>query len=145
MQNIKKGEMDMTDIITNAAEIFDNYNVDEKNRKVMISDCINSFIRLKEIAKEHKDLIEKYIIKDKNVRKGKAVIKGTRITPLEVFFILDEAIEQQKTTGKDFIKYIKEQYPSLDSEEKIMSGILYVVKKYSIVKYILGVILTKNR
>ncbi len=114
----------MTDTLNNITEIFDTYETEKKETPRI--DAFVEFIKLKHIANAQEKLIDEYIVKDRNIRNGKAVIKGTRITPKELVLITQEAF---KNKTNDIEKFIKEQYPSIDSIEKIVAGLAYEIKK----------------
>lgn len=133
--NFKKGEMSMTETLTNITEFLDTYEVKSKRETPRLNALID-FIKLKCIANEQKELIDKYIVKDKNIRNGKAVIKGTRITPQELLLITQESFNTKPKNTEEFIGYIKEQYPSIDSAEKIVAGLSYSIRKYSMIKFL---------
>lgn len=134
----KKGEMNMTDTLNNITEIFDTYETEKKETPRI--DALVEFIKLKHIANTQEKLIDEYIVKDRNIRNGKAVIKGTRITTKELILITQEAF---KNKTNDIEKFIKEQYPSIDSIEKIVAGLSYEIKKTNTFKFILA-LLRKN-
>lgn len=134
----KKGEMNMTDTLNNITEIFDTYETEKKETPRI--DALVEFIKLKHIANAQEKLIDEYIVKDRNIRNGKAVIKGTRITTKELILITQEAF---KNKTNDIEKFIKEQYPSIDSIEKIVAGLSYEIKKTNTFKFILA-LLRKN-
>lgn len=131
----KKGEMNMTDTLNNITEIFDTYETEKKETPRI--DALVEFIKLKHIANAQEKIIDEYIVKDRNIRNGKAVIKGTRITPKELVLITQEAF---KNKTNDIEKFIKEQYPSIDSIEKIVAGLAYEIKKTNTLKFILALL-----
>jgi len=47
----------------------------------------------------------------------------------------------KETSKKDMIDFIREQYPSIDSEEKIIYGALYEISKINTLVFILGVLI----
>lgn len=145
MKNKKKGEMDMTETIENVAEILDTYGVKQEQKKDRPKlNAIITFIKLKEIANNNNNLIERNIEKNKNIRNGQVVIKGTRITPNELILIIDEVFDNKTLKTENALEYIQKEYPSIDSEEKIVAGIMYSIKKFSTLKYILGEIFVGN-
>ncbi len=131
----KKGEMSMTETLTNITEFLDTYETEEKHETPRLNAFID-FVKLKNIANEQKELINEYIVKDKNIRNGKPVIKGTRITPQELLLITQESFNAKPKNAEEFIKYIKEQYPSIDSVEKIVAGLSYSIRKCSIIRFL---------
>lgn len=131
----KKGEMYMTETLNNITEIFDTYETEK--RETPRIDAFVEFVKLKRMANAQEKLIDEYIIKDRNIRNGKATIKGTRITSKELLLITQEAFESK---AKNIEEYIKEQYPSLDSIDKIVAGLAYEIKKLNIFKFILAIL-----
>lgn len=125
----------MTETLTNITEFLDTYEAESKRETPKLNALID-FIKLKCMANEQKELIDEYIIKDKNIRNGKPVIKGTRITPQELLLITQESFYTKPKNAEEFIGYIKEQYPSIDSTEKIVAGLSYAIKKYSIIRFL---------
>ena len=76
------------------------------------------------------------IEKNNDVRNGKAVIKGTRITTKEVLLIMSECPEE-----KDVFEYICEQYPTIESREQIIYAIMYEINKINTINFILKVVM----
>lgn len=134
----KKGEMDMTETLTNITEIFDTYETEKKETPRI--DAFVDFIKLKRMANAQEKLIDEYIVKDRDIRNGKAVIKGTRITTKELMLITQEAFESKPKNIDKFIKYIEEQYPSIDSIEKIVAGLAYEIKQLNTFKFIITIL-----
>lgn len=125
----------MTETLNNITEIFDTYETEK--RETPRIDAFVEFVKLKRMANAQEKLIDEYIIKDRNIRNGKATIKGTRITSKELLLITQEAFESK---AKNIEEYIKEQYPSLDSIDKIVAGLAYEIKKLNIFKFILAIL-----
>ena len=95
----------MTETLTNITEIFDTYETEKKETPRI--DAFVDFIKLKRMANAQEKLIDEYIVKDRNIRNGKAVIKGTRITSKELMLITQEAFESKPKNIEKFIEYIK--------------------------------------
>lgn len=127
----------MTDVLTDIKDIMEmeerqnNYH----NSKVNI---IFDFLKLKIIAKKSKEKIKKYTEKTKKIRDGKTVLAGTRITTKELILIMAENKKEE-----NICEYISKQYPSINSQEKILYGALYEIKKMNSIIFILGVLFDK--
>jgi uncharacterized protein (DUF433 family) len=66
-------------------------------------------------------LINDNIEKNKSIRFGKPVIKGTRIS---VYDVVDLVVENYST------REIMEQYPTIDNENQIRAALLYYFNKH---------------
>lgn len=139
MRNKKKGEIIMTNVLENVRDFIEAEEI-ESNYQTPKIDKIFTLLKLKKVAKLAKDEIEKYTENNINVRNGRRVLKGTRITTKELLLIMSEHSDEN---GKDVIEYIREQYPSIDSEEKIIYGALYEVNKVNTLLFILKVWMNK--
>ncbi len=132
----------MTETLENFTQIMENYESKKEKDTSKIHE-IATFLKMKSIASQYDEIICKYTEKNKKIRNGKTVIKGTRITPEEMLLIVKEAMDEKNNDIDTMCKYINEQYPSIDSKEQIIAGIFYNIKKISTFKYILGVIRKK--
>lgn len=130
----------MTDVIVNVKDLIETEEI-ESNYQTPKIDLILDFLKIKAIANKAKDEISKYVEKNNKIRKGKTVLKGTRITTKELFLIVSEYSETKEE--KNMFDYIFKQYPSIDSEEKIFYGILYEISKMNTVIFILKVLREK--
>lgn len=128
----------MTDVIVNVKDFIEAEEI-KSNYKTPKTDKILCFLKLKSISNKAKEDIKKYIEKNSKIRGGKAVLKGTRITTKELLLIMSEY--SKKDSEKDIIDYIRKQYPSIDSEEKIIYGSLYEVRKINTLTFILRVLI----
>ena len=135
MKNKKKEEIGMTNVLENVRDFMENEDV-ERNYQTPKIDIVFSLLKLKRIAKLAKKEIYKYIEKNDKVRGGKVVLKGTRITTKELILIMSECSPKG---DEDLIENIREQYPSIDSEEKITYGALYEISKVNTLLFILKV------
>lgn len=135
MKNKKKEEIGMTNVLENVRDFMENEDV-ERNYQTPKIDVVFSLLKLKRIAKLAKKEIYKYIEKNDKVRGGKVVLKGTRITTKELILIISECSPKG---DEDLIENIREQYPSIDSEEKITYGALYEISKVNTLLFILKV------
>lgn len=133
----------MTETLENFTQIMENYE-SKKEKDTSKMNEIAAFLKMKSIASQYGEIICKYTEKNKKIRNGKTVIKGTRITPEEMLLIVKEAMDEKNNDIDAMCKYINEQYPSIDSKEQIIAGIFYNIKKISTLKYILGVMI-KNK
>ena len=134
--------VDMTETLENFTQIMENYE-SKKEKDTSKMNEIAAFLKMKSIASQYDEIICKYTEKNKKIRNGKTVIKGTRITPEEMLLIVKEAMDEKNNDIDAMCKYINEQYPSIDSKEQIIAGISYNIKKISTLKYILGVMIKK--
>lgn len=124
----------MTDILVadNLIQLMkdEKDSVNTKNRKL---EQIKFFFSIKyKENKEYDRLIKEYIVSDKKVRNGEAVIKGTRITVEDIVYIVRD---------ENWKKDIYKQYPSIQNEKQILAALLYVVKyKIGSIKFLLAIL-----
>ena len=133
----------MTETLETFTQIMEDYEIRTEKDTTKI-DEIMAYLKLKKIVKQLDDITCNFIEKNKSVRNGKTVIKGTRITPNEMLLIVKEAMIEKNNNVNEMCKYINEQYPSIDSREQIIAGMSYAISKTNMFKYILGV-LTKSK
>lgn len=115
----------MTNVLTNADNIIGRYekkDVEKKDASKL--ELISLYLKMKDVINEEEaqELMKTYIIKDKTINSGRATIKGTRVTPEDIGRIL---IKKENMGVKDIMK----EYPSLDSEEQVLAGLMYYVSK----------------
>ena len=127
----------MTNVVTNLKDFMQTEDIKDNYPTPKI-DAIFDFLTLKVIAKKTKNEIKQYTEKNKNIRNGKTVLAGTRITTKELMLIMSENRSEKNT-----FEYISECYPSIDNEEKILYGALYEIKKTNTVLFILRTLLKK--
>lgn len=127
----------MTDILTmdNIKDFIGETTTKEKNDSKLY--FILLFLSIKFESKDK--IINKYIVKDKKIRNGKATIKGTRITTDDMLCIIAEANNE-----KDWKKYIFEQYPSIENLQQIEAALKYSIKKANTLKFIFSVLTQKT-
>lgn len=124
----------MTNILTNESVrdfIFDDTKYESKNSKIKDIQLIYDV----KVKQEYKDLINEYVVIDKDVRNGEATIKDTRITTEDIIYIVYESRNQ-----KEQLKYIYEQYPSLTNKKQILAALLYSIKNTNFLKLIIAII-----
>lgn len=127
----------MTNALTYIKDFVETEEVDYSNSNPKI-DFILVFLELKILAYKSKEKINQYIIKDKTIRNGQAILAGTRITTKELMTIISELKPEQ-----DLMDYITKQYPSIDCKEKVLYGSLYEIKKMNLFFTILGIIVSR--
>lgn len=145
MNQKKKGGFTMTDVLS----IYDMEQIVENVKDIEVEEKANEkankialFIAIRK-SKELNELVNKYIVKNKEIRDGKAVIKGTRITPIELMYCVAEVLKNNKNekTFEEIRDYLYEQYPSINNENQIKAAISYVIKKeISTIKYIVTIL-----
>lgn len=129
-----KGGFTMTNILTNESVrdfIFDDTKYESKNSKIKDIQLIYDV----KVKQKYKDLINEYVVIDKDVRNGEATIKDTRITTEDIIYIVYESRNQ-----KEQLKYIYEQYPSLTNKKQILAALLYSIKNTNFLKLIIAII-----
>ena len=114
----------MTDVITNAGNII--YNYGSKNTITITDTKAETFFiiyRLKKFIRTDfaQQLLKENIIKNKAINNGRSTIKGTRITPEDVWRIIDA---NKNVT----IQTIYDEYPSLEKDEQILAAIIFYMK-----------------
>lgn len=132
----------MPETITNIQDFFDTCETELKCSTPRIDDIMD-FLKIKRIANVNKDIIESYTERNKNIKNGRTVLKGTRITLNELILIITEAKEQGAKTIDEILKYANTQYPSIDSKEQIIAGLLCCIKEQNALKHIIRVMFKK--
>lgn len=123
MLNKRKGEIAMTNVLTNVENIIDNYEDKEQQK---INSRLESFLivyRLRKLIKSDfaQEIIEKNIIRDKKINNGRSTIKGTRITPDDIGRLVTN--EEDISTEEIF-----REFPSIENEEQILAGLFIFLK-----------------
>ena len=125
MSIARKGAIAMTNVLTNAEDMVNNYEIEhlEKNTKITKIEIALSVYKLKHIIKSEyaQKIMKENIVKDKAIKEGRYTIKGTRVTPDDI----GKIIMERKTSFEDIMK----EYPSLDKEEQILAGLLFYISK----------------
>lgn len=133
----KEKEEIMTDVVIDIKDLIETKEIKKEKKSNPKIDIIRKFLAVKKIARNSKEKIAEYTERNKKIRNGQAIIKGTRITTKELMMIMTEEKEE------DVIEYILKQYPSIDCKEKIIYGALYEMNKENTLKFMLGVWLGK--
>ena len=130
----KKGGFAMTGVMTlvNEYVIGDEVKKNKYENKDSKFEYIKTIISIK-ISRRYNRIIKNNIVKNKEIRNGKATLKGTRITPEELTLFVADKIEMDKqenknTKYKDIEKYLFEEYPSISNIEQIKAALYYVIK-----------------
>lgn len=90
-----------------------------------ILDSIILRLKLKELKRlSRKFDYTKYIEKNKEICNGEAVIVGTRIRPITVFWCIMNNIDKYPGDMDELMNFVKNEYPALD-DEKILISLLY--------------------
>ena len=89
----------MTETLENFTQIMENYE-SKKEKDTSKMNEIAAFLKMKSIASQYDEIICKYTEKNKKIRNGKTVIKGTRITPEEMLLIVKEAMDEIVLPGR---------------------------------------------
>lgn len=134
----KKEVLKMTDILLNISDYLENEDIKEKYKTPKIDEIL-IFLKFKAKAKKAREETKKYIEKNKTIRNGKAIVKGTRITTKEILLFLNECENFEET-----LEYICNQYPSIESKEQVLYALLYEIDKYNTLLFIFGV-MTSNK
>ena len=115
---------DMEQIAEDIEDIELKEKTNEKANKIAL------FIAIKK-SKDLDKLVNEYIIKSKEIRDGKAIIKDTRITPIELMYCVAEKIKEDKKekTFEEIRDYLYKQYPSINNENQIKAAVSYIIKK----------------
>lgn len=139
----KRGGFTMTEVL-NICNMQEYVKDSDKNSKI---ENIKSAIRIRTLDK-YEEIINKNIVKDKEIRNGRATIKGTRITPKELMFCISEKIRQDEKQGIEtkFSKikeYLSKEYPSITNEEQIKAALYYTIKyDINIFKYVIATLVS---
>ena len=128
----------MTNVITNIKDILETEELKDNYPTPKI-DAICNFLTLKAISNKSKKEIEKYTERNKNIKNGKTVLVGTRITTKELLLLMSESPKEQ-----DVFEYIYKCYPSIKKEEQIIYGMLYEIRKENTFLFILKVLLNNE-
>lgn len=136
MSKKKKEESKMENVIINVKDYIEEIEPKNVIYQTPEIDQIFTFLKLKKMAKMAKENIKKYTEKNKKIRNGKTVLKGTRITTRELILIISEYMNNDNNEEKKIIEYIREQYPSIDSEEMVFYGVLCAIKEINTLTFI---------
>lgn len=136
MSKEKKEESKMENVIINVKDYIEEIEPNNVIYQTPEIDQIFTFLKLKKMAKMAKENIKKYTEKNKKIRNGKTVLKGTRITTRELILIISEYMNNDNNEEKKIIEYIREQYPSIDSEEMVFYGVLCAIKEVNTLTFI---------
>lgn len=95
---------------------------------------IFTIIKFKNIMKKlwKNTNLKSRIEKNKNILNGKAVIKGTRVTPEAVFDYFFQTTKE-KNNEESFYKQIKADFPSLSNED-LLAALVYAIIKSNLFK-----------
>ena len=106
-------------------------NSKPQKRKMWRDFCV-----LKRIAKDSAfdGIVNEHIIKDKTIKSGTPIIKGTRISTCDIM---------KMTTYFNNVEDISDNFPSITNEKQILAAIVYEVRNMSYLKNLFG-ILFKN-
>ncbi len=133
----KEKEKIMTNVLTNLKDFLETEEIQISQPNPRI-ETIRTFLKVKSATRRLNKKIVEYTERRKEIRNGQTVLKGTRITTKEIFLIMSE-----NEKGQNVYKYISEQYPSIDSEEKIFYGALYEIRKTNSLLFILRILFSK--
>lgn len=136
MSKEKKEESKMENVIINVKDYIEEIEPKNVIYQTPEIDQIFTFLKLKKMAKMAKENIKKYTEKNKKIRNGKTVLKGTRITTRELILIISEYMNNDNNEEKKIIEYIREQYHSIDSEEMVFYGVLCAIKEINTLTFI---------
>ena len=123
MLNKRKGEIAMTNVLTNVENIIDNYEDKEQQK---INSRLESFLivyRLRKLIKSGfaQEINEKKNIRDKKINNGRCTVKGTRITPDDIGRLVTN--EEDISTEEIF-----REFPSIENGEQILAGLFIFLK-----------------
>lgn len=125
-KKIRKEANIMTNILLNAENIIDTYEEekDVNSKKPSRLEQILLYLKIKQVTHGEyaKELINKYIIKDKTINSGRATIRGTRVTPEDIGRVL---VYKNNVKVKDIL----DEYESLTTEEEVLAGLIYFINK----------------
>lgn len=81
---------------------------------------------LKAIAKDSSfdEIIEKNIVRDKRIKSGVAIIKGTRISTSDVMRMLSDDYN---------IEEVLDNFPTLKDKNQVLAAITYEVRKWNFI------------
>lgn len=84
------------------------------------------FTLLKAIAKDSSfdKMIEDYIVKDKRIKSGTAIIKGTRISTQDIMHMLKDGYD---------VNEILQNFPSIQSKEQILVAMVYEIRSWKFI------------
>lgn len=130
-EDIRKAEQFLIDFKNEKGEYEEWHRYTTIEELKAIENILQDYTKQKQINEEHKkeiaelrekvkELEEPKIIQDKNIRSGKPVIKGTRLTVIDVLLFITEFIKEHE-------KEFKENYADINSKE-IVSSINYLLE-----------------
>ena len=126
MSKEKKEESKMENVIINVKDYIEEIEPKNVIYQTPEIDQIFTFLKLKKMAKMAKENIKKYTEKNKKIRNGKTVLKGTRITTRELILIISEYMNNDNNEEKKII----------DSEEMVFYGVLCAIKEINTLTFI---------
>ena len=90
-----------------------------------ILDSVILRLKLKELKRLSRKLdYTKYIEKNKEICNGEAVIIGTMIRPITIFWCVMNNIDKHPGNVDELLNFVKSEYPALD-DKKILISLLY--------------------
>lgn len=124
---IRKGATIMTNVLVNAENIIDTYEdrKEPEDRELSKIEIMLTYYKLKRVINDEsaQRLVKKHIVKDKSINSGRATIKGTRVTPEDIGRIL---LAKEDMGIEDIMK----EYPTLESKEQVVAGLIYYMDKH---------------
>ena len=124
---IRKGATIMTNVLVNAENIIDTYEdrKEPEERELSKIEIMLTYYKLKRVINDEsaQRLVKKHIVKDKSINSGRATIKGTRVTPEDIGRIL---LAKEDMGIEDIMK----EYPTLESKEQVVAGLIYYMDKH---------------
>ena len=124
---IRKGATIMTNVLVNAENIIDTYEdrKEPEDRELSKIEIMLTYYKLKRVINDEsaQRLVKKHIVKDKSINSGRATIKGTRVTPEDIGRIL---LAKEDMGIEDIMK----EYPTLESTEQVVAGLIYYMDKH---------------
>ena len=124
---IRKGATIMTNVLVNAENIIDTYEdrKEPEDRELSKIEIMLTYYKLKRVINDEsaQRLVKKHIVKDKSINSGRVTIKGTRVTPEDIGRIL---LAKEDMGIEDIMK----EYPTLESKEQVVAGLIYYMDKH---------------
>ena len=105
-------------------KVTNDYNV--KPSKVnKLLDGIELYLQMRKLRRLAKSFnYTEYIEKNKEICNGEAVIVGTRIKPITIFWFVMNNYGKFSEDITELMNYVKKEYPALD-DKKILFSLLY--------------------
>lgn len=75
-------------------------------------------------------LVKEYIVKDKGIKSGVSIIKGTRISTNDILRMIADGYK---------VEEIQEEFPTINDERQLLAALVYEIRKKNCISFMFGV------